>query len=123
MFGETDIQWRIGCSGFHYKEWKGVFYPKELSAKKWFEYYCEHFDTLELNVTFYRFPELHALQSWYERSPAHFIFAVKAPRLVTHYKKFNDTTGLISNFYNVVRDGLQDKLGCILFQLPPDLEY
>jgi uncharacterized protein YecE (DUF72 family) len=119
----NDILWRIGCSGFHYKEWKDAFYPKEIPQKRWFEYYCEHFDTLELNVTFYRFPELSSLQSWHERSPAGFNFAVKAPRLITHYKKFKDTGGLISDFYGVAKEGLREKLGCILFQLPPDLPY
>jgi uncharacterized protein YecE (DUF72 family) len=123
MKTDEDIVWRIGCSGFHYKEWKGVFYPEGLPQKKWFEYYCEHFDTLELNVTFYRFPELSSLQGWYEKSPSDFFFSVKAPRIITHYKKFNDTDGQVRDFYGVVREGLKEKLGCILFQLPPDLTY
>ena len=74
----SGIQWHIGCSGFHYKEWKEVFYPKGLPQRKWFDYYCEHFDTLELNVTFYRFPEMASLQNWYNKSPARFLFSVKA---------------------------------------------
>ena len=90
---------------------------------KWFDFYCRHFSTLELNVTFYRFPQLSFLQSWYQKSPAEFRFAVKAPRAITHYKKFNDTTELITSFYNTINDGLQDKLGPVLFQIPPSYNY
>ncbi|HEY0055142.1 MAG TPA: DUF72 domain-containing protein [Pedobacter sp.] len=117
------IEWRIGCSGFHYKHWKGTFYPEGLAQTKWFNHYCQYFSTLELNVTFYRFPRLSFLENWRLKSPENFRFAVKAPRSITHYKKFNGTADLISDFYNVVRDGLQDKLGCVLFQLPPNFHY
>jgi uncharacterized protein YecE (DUF72 family) len=115
--------WHIGCSGFHYKHWKGTFYPEKLPQTKWFSYYCEHFSTLELNVTFYRFPRLPALQNWYEKSPAAFVFAVKAPRAITHYKKFSGTERMLSDFYGLIRDGLQEKLGCVLFQLSPRTRY
>lgn len=117
------MNWNIGCSGFHYKDWKGRFYPDNLPQRKWFDYYCEHFKTLELNVTFYRFPQLSFLQTWYNKSPADFRFAVKAPRAITHYKKFNDTTDLITSFYDTINNGLQEKLGPVLFQLPPSYIY
>jgi uncharacterized protein YecE (DUF72 family) len=117
------MNWYIGCSGFHYKEWKEIFYPKGLVQKKWFEYYASQFDTLELNVTFYRFPQLSFLQRWYDNSPAGFRFAVKAPRLITHYKRFNDCRSLLDDFYLTVGDGLKEKLGTILFQLPPKYGY
>lgn len=117
------MDWHIGCSGFHYKDWKGRFYPDDLPQRKWFDYYCEHFKTLELNVTFYRFPQLSFLQNWYGKSPADFRFAVKAPRAITHYKKFNDTTDLITSFYDTINNGLQEKLGPVLFQLPPSFIY
>ena len=116
-------KWWIGCSGFHYQHWIGSFYPEDLPKRKWFEFYCEHFHTLELNVTFYRFPQLSFLQSWYKRSPDDFSFAVKAPRAITHYKKFNDTEKLISDFYSTIEEGLQEKLGCVLFQMPPRFDY
>jgi uncharacterized protein YecE (DUF72 family) len=116
-------QWHIGCSGFHYKEWKGIFYPEKMPQRKWFEYYSERFDTLELNVTFYRFPQLSFLQNWYDKSPAHFLFSVKAPRLITHYKKFSDCAGLLSDFYGTIQEGLREKLGPVLFQLPPQVIY
>ena len=117
------MDWHIGCSGFHYKDWKGKFYPEGLPQRKWFDFYCEHFKTLELNVTFYRFPQLSFLQTWYGKSPADFRFAVKAPRAITHYKKFNDTTDLITSFYDTINNGLQEKLGLVLFQLPPSFSY
>jgi uncharacterized protein YecE (DUF72 family) len=117
------INWRIGCSGFHYKEWKGIFYPETLPQKNWFQYYSQHFNTLELNTTFYRFPILKSLENWYNSSPAEFLFAVKVPRLITHYKKFNDCKRLIDDFYNLVTKGLKEKLGPVLFQLPPNFTY
>jgi uncharacterized protein YecE (DUF72 family) len=112
-----------GCSGFHYKHWRGNFYPDDLPEKKWFEYYCQFFNSLELNVTFYRFPQLSTLQSWHSRCPDDFRFAVKAPRIITHYKKFSDTASLIEDFYHTVDSGLKQKLGCILFQLPPNFHF
>ena len=117
------IKWWIGCSGFHYKEWKEVFYPKSIPQTKWFEYYCSHFNTIELNVTFYRFPRPEALLKWYERSPADFKFSVKAPRLITHYKIFNKSESMLGDFYASVYEGLNDKLGCVLFQLPSRVAY
>jgi len=113
----------IGCSGFYYREWKGFFYPEKLPQRKWFEFYCEHFNTLELNVTFYRFPQVNFLKAWYDKSPDDFLFSVKAPRLITHYKQFSETESLLSDFYGTVREGLQNKLGAILFQLPPKFDY
>ena len=117
------MDWFIGCSGFYYKHWKNVFYPEGLPQKNWFDFYCEHFNTLELNVTFYRFPQLSFLQNWYQKSPASFRFSVKAPRAITHYKKFNDVTELISSFYDTINEGLQEKLGPVLFQMPPNFIY
>lgn len=90
---------------------------------KWFDHYCKHFSTLELNVTFYRFPQLSFLQTWHDKSPANFRFAVKAPRAITHFKKFNDTTQMLTSFYDTINEGLRDKLGPVLFQMPPNYNY
>jgi uncharacterized protein YecE (DUF72 family) len=117
------MEWHIGCSGFHYKEWKNVFYPDKMPQREWFEHYSRHFDTLELNVTFYRFPKPAFLENWYAKSPAHFSFSAKVPRLITHYKKFKDCDRLLDDFYSTLRNGLQEKLGTVLFQLPPQLVY
>ncbi|MGI8581256.1 MAG: DUF72 domain-containing protein [Chitinophagaceae bacterium] len=116
-------KWWIGCSGFHYKEWKEVFYPKNIPQTKWFEHYCKHFNTIELNTTFYRFPRPEALQSWYKRSPEDFKFSVKGPRLISHYKIFLDCERMLGDFYASVYEGLTDKLGCVLFQLPSRVVY
>ncbi|MGN6533847.1 MAG: DUF72 domain-containing protein [Ginsengibacter sp.] len=117
------IQWHIGCSGFYYKHWKEIFYPKGVPQRLWFEYYSRHFSTLELNVTFYRFPELAVFKSWYLRSAGDFTFSVKAPRLITHYKKMNDCEQLLNDFYGRVAEGLKEKTGCVLFQFPPGFDY
>ena len=117
------MNWHIGCSGFHYKEWKKVFYPEGLAQTKWFDHYSSKFDTIELNVTFYRFPRLPVLESWYNKSPAHFLFAVKVPRFITHFRKFIGTEESLRSFYEIIKEGLKEKIGPILFQLPPDFIY
>jgi len=117
------MDWHIGCSGFHYNHWRTRFYPEKLAKSKWFEFYFQHFKTCELNVTFYRFPQLPVLQGWYSRSPDEFRFSVKVYRGITHYKKFNDTTDLITRFYDAINNGLQEKLGPVLFQVPPMYDY
>ena len=117
------MKYIIGCSGFHYKHWRGGFYPESLPAKKWFGFYCEHFATLELNVTFYRFPKLSTLQEWYRQSPDDFIFSVKVPRSITHFKKLNNTSSMVSDFYGLLQEGLQEKLGSVLFQFPPNFSF
>ena len=117
------IKWHIGCSGFQYRHWKNVFYPEKLAQKNWFLYYASHYDTLELNVTFYRFPDAKIVKGWYDKSPEHFVFTVKAPRIITHYKKLNETEQLITDFYNVLSTGFKEKLGCVLFQFPPSFHF
>ncbi len=113
----------IGCSGFSYNEWKGKFYPADLPQKKWFDYYGEHFATLELNVTFYRFPRLSFLQNWYQKSSEKFRFSVKAPKAITHFKQFHNSVDMISSFYETINNGLKEKLGPVLFQMPPRFSY
>jgi uncharacterized protein YecE (DUF72 family) len=117
------INWHIGCSGFYYKEWKEIFYPKGLATTKWFTYYAQHFTTLEINNTFYRFPELKLFENWYLKAPEGFTFSVKVPRIITHYKQFRETDEVLNDFYDLAKTGLKEKLGCILFQLPPQMQY
>jgi uncharacterized protein YecE (DUF72 family) len=113
----------IGCSAFNNAYWKGVFYPEDLPRTKWFDFYAQHFKTYELNATFYRAPTVKSLQSWYQKVPSDFVFSVKAPRNITHYKRFVDCKGEIDAFYAICKDGLNEKLGCVLFQLPPSFDY
>ncbi|MGM9478578.1 DUF72 domain-containing protein [Pedobacter sp. GSP4] len=117
------MKWRIGCSGFYYREWKEVFYPKGLAQKDWFKYYCTHFNTIEINSTFYKMPTQKSFDKWYHESPDDFRFTIKAPRLITHYKQFNDCDQLLSDFYSAIQSGLKEKLGCVLFQFPPKFDY
>ncbi|MGV3460531.1 MAG: DUF72 domain-containing protein [Flavobacterium sp.] len=113
----------IGCSGFYNRLWKGIFYPEGVPGRLWFEYYCEHFSTYEMNGTFYKFPIVKGLQSWHNRAPDDFIFSVKAPRLITHIRRFRDCQREITDFYATCREGLGDKLGHVLFQTPPSFHY
>lgn len=115
--------WKIGCSGYHYAEWKGLFYPEGLARNKWFDFYCEHFNTIELNNTFYRFPRVEVLKKWYEKSPADFYFSVKAPRVITHFNKLKEAQRYLSDFYNAVRQGLREKAAAVLFQFPPGFQF
>ena len=117
------IQWRVGCSGYHYEDWKRIFYPEDLVQKKWFEFYATQFNSLELNVTFYRFPKTGMLKSLYERTPENFSFSVKAPRLITHYKRLSEAREALTSFYETLKDGLDNKLGSILFQFPSSFVY
>lgn len=119
----SSLRWHIGCSGFSYKEWRGEFYPKGLAQKDWLDYYAERFNTLELNVTFYRFPSLALLQNFYKKVPDGFLFSAKVPRMITHLKKFTDTHQTMQEFYALLQHGLGEKLGCVLFQLPPSTVY
>ncbi|SJZ97103.1 DUF72 domain-containing protein [Sediminibacterium ginsengisoli] len=112
-----------GCSGFSYKEWKNRFYPEKLAATKWLAYYATVFNTVEINMTFYRKPSTQLFQRWYDTVPDHFSFSVKAPRLITHYRKFVNVKTELNEFYSFVSEGLREKAGCILFQLPPSYSF
>jgi uncharacterized protein YecE (DUF72 family) len=108
----------IGTSGWHYKHWRGVFYPEKMPASKWLDYYAQHFDTVELNSTFYRLPLETGLETWRESTPAKFRFAAKGSRFLTHMKKLKDPAPGVEKFFERV-DRLGRKLGPIVFQLPP----
>ena len=109
---------RIGTSGFHYKHWVATFYPEKTPAAKMLDYYIRHFDTLELNNSFYRLPTVEAFQAWRDSTPANFVFAVKASRFITHNKKLKDPENALDNLLPRA-ETLGRKLGPILFQLPP----
>lgn len=109
---------RIGTSGFHYKHWKGPFYPAKTPDSKLLDYYIQHFDTVELNNSFYRLPTAEAFDNWRNATPANFVFAVKASRFITHNKKLKDPENAIDNLLPRAAH-LGPKLGPVLFQLPP----
>jgi len=114
---------QIGCSSYNNRYWKGIFYPEDLPTSKWFDYYCQHFDTYEMNGTFYKFPTVRIFENWYKKVPEGFLFSVKAPKDITHFKKFADCETLLADFYNLCETGLKEKLGPILFQLPPSYNF
>jgi uncharacterized protein YecE (DUF72 family) len=108
----------IGTSGWHYKHWKGPFYPPDLPASRWLDFYTAHFDTVELNNTFYRLPPPTAAGMWRDSTPPGFRFAVKGSRFLTHMKKLKDPEPGIAKFFERI-DPLGPKLGPVVFQLPP----
>lgn len=109
---------RIGTSGFHYKHWKGPFYPAKMPASKMLAFYARQFDSVELNNSFYRLPTAEAFDGWRESTPANFVFAVKASRFITHNNKLKDPENAIENLLPRAAH-FGPKLGPILFQLPP----
>ncbi len=108
----------IGTSGWHYKHWRGPFYPEKLPASKMLEFYTQRFDTVELNNTFYRLPTENGLTIWRESTPPGFCFAAKGSRFITHMKKLKDPELAVEKYFDRVCQ-LGRKLGPIVFQLPP----
>ena len=109
----------IGTSGWHYKHWMdGVFYPPGTTGREMFDFYARHFNTVEINNSFYRLPSANTFDMWRESSPKGFCYAVKASRFITHMKKLKDPESSSEKFF-LVAERLQEKLGPVLFQLPP----
>jgi uncharacterized protein YecE (DUF72 family) len=108
----------VGTSGWHYNHWKGPFYPDGLQPDRWLKFYAQHFDTVELNNTFYRLPPEGAPALWKKSTPRDFCFAAKGSRFLTHMKKLRDAEAGVEKFFEHI-GGLGKKLGPIVFQLPP----
>ena len=109
---------RIGTSGYHYKHWRGLFSPAGTKPPQYLNYYLNFFNTVEINNSFYRLPTHETFAAWRQAVPDSFVFSVKASRFITHLKKLKDPQQSIGNFLQNVA-GLEEKLGPILFQLPP----
>ncbi|HYK42797.1 MAG TPA: DUF72 domain-containing protein [Thermoanaerobaculia bacterium] len=114
----TRGSFRVGCSGWQYRHWRGNLYPAELPASRWFDHYAERFDTVEINNSFYRLPEASVFGAWRRRAPPGFLYAVKASRYLTHNKKLKDPEEPIERFFDRAKQ-LREKLGPVLYQLPP----
>jgi uncharacterized protein YecE (DUF72 family) len=112
---------RIGCSGWNYDHWRrGVFYPPRCAARNWLRFYAKHFDTVEVNMTFYRLPKPAVVARWVEETPRDFFFAVKVSRYITHVKRLNDVAPNLQILYARIAPLLETpKLGPLLWQLPP----
>ena len=110
-----------GTSGFSYKEWKGTFYPEDLSEKEMLSYYAGQLKAVEINNSFYRMPKENVLKSWVDQVNDDFKFSIKASRKITHFKRLKDTAEECEFLFKNVKI-LQEHLCCILFQLPPNLK-
>jgi len=110
----------IGTSGWVYRHWRGIFYPEGLAQAKWLEFYNQYFTTVELNNSFYHLPSEKAFAAWRERSSEGFVYAVKVSRLITHLKKLRNVEGALENFLSRAQI-LREKLGPLLYQLPPNM--
>ncbi len=112
----------IGTSGWIYNHWAEVFYPKDCPKGRWLEFYAGHFSTVELNASFYRLPKPKTFENWRQRTPDDFLWAVKASRYITHVKRLREVEEPLERLYGSV-EILEEKLGPILFQLPPSLAF
>lgn len=112
---------RIGISGWTYPDWRGVFYPEAMVIKNELKYASQTFNAIEVNGTFYGLQKPPTFQRWYEETPAGFSFALKAPKYVTHERRLKDVKTPIANFFASGILALKEKLGPILWQLPPNL--
>ncbi len=108
----------IGTSGWSYKHWVGPFYPHDLKPDAWLEFYIRHFNSVEINNTFYHLPSANTFKVWKKAAPEKFIYALKASRFITHMKKLKDPKRPLAIFLKRTAI-LSDNLGPILFQLPP----
>lgn len=111
----------VGTSGYSYKEWKGVFYPEDLPAKLMLPFYAGEFRTVEINNTFHRMPKVSLLETWAAEVPPEFRFVLKAPQRITHVLRLKDADDPVSYLFEVA-GALKERLGAILFQLPPNLK-
>ncbi len=110
----------IGTSGWQYRDWRGLLYPPSLPQRAWLGFYCERFDTVELNNSFYRLPPAETFGHWREATPPGFVLAVKASRYLTHIKRLKDPAEPVQRLMSRAVE-LGDRLGPVLLQLPPNL--
>jgi uncharacterized protein YecE (DUF72 family) len=109
----------IGCSGWNYSDWRERFYPRGLPARRWLAHYAEHFETVEVNSTFYRLAKPAAVANWVKDTQPQFVFAVKASRYLTHMKRLTDLQPGVERFYEAIAPLAESpKLGPVLWQLP-----
>jgi uncharacterized protein YecE (DUF72 family) len=111
----------VGTGGYSFPEWKGLFYPADLPAKKMLHFYGTQFSTVEINNTFHRMPKVALLEGWAAEVPQSFRFVLKAPQQITHFLRLKDADEPVS-YLLAVADSLGERLGPLLFQLPPNLK-
>ncbi|MGQ9705588.1 MAG: DUF72 domain-containing protein [bacterium] len=116
-----NIKFHIGTSGWYYNHWFGRFYPEDIPKNRWFNHYCKHFTTVELNSPFYRMPSETTVKSWLRRAPVGFLYVIKANKMISHIKRLKGVKDITFSFIDTI-SGLGDMLGCVLLQLPPSLK-
>ncbi|HEY0273636.1 MAG TPA: DUF72 domain-containing protein, partial [Chitinophaga sp.] len=112
----------IGTSGWHYKHWKGLYYPSTLKPGQWLHYISQDFDCTEINNSFYRVPTVEAVQQWIAQTGRRFRFCPKLNRMVTHFKKLHDPQPLLQQFFDVF-NGMAHRMGPVLVQLPRQVTF
>lgn len=115
------MEWRVGTSGFAYKEWKGEFYPEDIASSAMLSFYASRLTSVEINNTFYRLPRESVLEGWAGQVGDGFRFAIKASRRITHIKRLKDPGDETEYLFRVLAV-MGEKLGCVLFQLPPNMK-
>lgn len=116
------MRYYIGTSGWSYYSFKNIFYPPDLKTKDWLKFYSQYFNTVEINVTFYRTPRASTFKKWYEETPSNFVFSIKAPKIITHIKRLREVEESLELFLKSLSP-LKEKARVLLFQLPPSLPY
>ena len=110
---------RVGCSGWQYRDWRGVLYPEGVGQARWLERYAEVFDTVEVNATFYRLASRNAVERWVQQTPPDFLFALKASRYLIHMRKLRDIGPGVERFFERIEPlARTPKMGPVLWQLP-----
>ncbi len=109
----------LGTSGWYYDDWAGSFYPKDLKKGEWLAFYASQFDTVEVNASFYRLPFKNMVKGWKKKTPDDFLLTFKGSRVVTHRKKLKESKEYLHRFFNRIK--IAEKLGVVLWQLPPNL--
>lgn len=115
------MEYLVGTSGYAYKEWKGAFYPEKLPAKEMLAYYAARFSTVEVNYTFRQLPRVEVVESWAKQTPESFRFVLKARQVITHFKRLEGAERETDDFVRIAST-LGERLGPILFQLPPNFK-
>lgn len=117
-----EAAFRVGTSGWQYRDWKGDFYPGDVPQRRFLEHYATRFAATEVNVSFHRLPSESMIRGWLERTPKHFRFCLKLSRLITHNKRLRRCADVLGNFLERVAP-LSPRMGPVLAQLPPSLEF
>ena len=116
------MQYYIGCSGWSYSAWQGPFYPPQMSnSSDWLRYYASVFDYVEIDSSFYRMPNTFMIKNWFKKTPEHFRFTAKFPKVITHDKRLKNISKELEYFHKAMLP-LKDKTLALLIQLPPSLK-